>query len=157
MRVLLRLLKSELMVFLMAATPLLELRASLPYGIFVLDMGYFHAFILSVLGSILPAPFILWFLPSVLSYLKKKRGFSTIAHWITRRTIKKSKKLETYKLWGLFLLVAIPLPGTGVWTGSAVAALLRIPFKDALLTCFAGTIVAGMIILLLSYHATLMV
>lgn len=155
MQVILEILKSEFMVFFMAAVPLLELRASLPYGIVVLDMGYTHAYIISVLGSILPAPLILWFLPRVLQYLKTKKGFSTMAHWITNRTLRKSQKVKKYSLLGLFFLVAIPLPGTGVWTGSAVAALLKLPFKLSLLVCFLGTMVAGLLMLYLSHSATM--
>ncbi len=155
MESLLEFLKSELMVFLMAATPLIELRGSLPYGILVLEMGYAHAYIISVIGSIIPSPFILWLLPRILRYLKTKRGFSGFANWVTNRTIRKSDKIQKYSLWGLFLLVAIPLPGTGVWTGSAVAALLRLPFRSALLVCLLGTMTAGLLMLTLSHFGVM--
>lgn len=151
MESLLEFLKSELMVFLMAATPLIELRGSLPYAIFVLEMGYVHAYIISVIGSIIPSPFILWLLPRILRFLKTKKGFSYFANWITNRTMSKSGKIKKYSLWGLFFLVAIPLPGTGVWTGSAVAALLRLPFRSTLLVCLLGTMLAGLLMLTLSH------
>lgn len=140
----------------MAATPLIELRGSLPYGILVLEMGYVHAYIISVIGSIIPSPFILWFLPRILRILKTKRFFSGFANWVTNRSMRKSYRIQKYSLWGLFFLVAIPLPGTGVWTGSAVAALLRLPFRSALLVCLLGTMTAGLLMLTLS-HFGLMV
>jgi len=149
-------LKSELMVFLMAVTPLIELRGSLPYAIVVLGMGYTHAYIISVAGSIIPSPFILKLLPKVLRFLRGKRGFDKIADWITRRTMRKSERMKKITLLGLFLFVAIPLPGTGVWTGSAIAALLGLPYKGAFMACFLGTMVAGLLMLILS-HLGLMV
>lgn len=139
------------MVFLMAATPLVELRGSLPYAIVVLGMGYAHAYIISVIGSILPSPLILWLLPRILRLLRQKKGFDKIADYITNRTMRKSEKVKKYSLLGLFLFVAIPLPGTGVWTGSAAAALLGLPFKGALITCLLGTMVAGLLMLTLSH------
>ncbi len=148
---LLKILKSELVVFIMAATPLIELKGSLPYGIFVLDMNYVHAYIISILGSITPCPFILKFLPNILRDLKGIGIFTGFANWVTNRAIRKSEKIKKYSLWGLFIFVAIPLPGTGVWTGSAIAALLKLPFKDAFIACLLGTIVAGLLMLILSH------
>ena len=153
---LLEFIKSELMVFLMAATPLIELRGSLPYGIIVLEMGYVHAYIISVIGSIIPCPLILWLLPPLLEFLKTKKVLRDFAHWITNRNIRKSIKIKKYGLLGLFFLVAIPLPGTGVWTGSAVAVLLKLPFKSTLIVCLLGTMLAGLLMITLS-HFGLMV
>ncbi|HHT51069.1 MAG TPA: small multi-drug export protein [Eubacteriaceae bacterium] len=148
---LLEILKSELMVLIMAATPLIELRGSLPYGIFVLDMNYIHAYIISVLGSIAPCPFILKFLPNILKGLKGIGIFAGFVDWVTNRANRKSEKVKRYSLWGLFILVAIPLPGTGVWTGSTIAALLKLPFKSAFIVCLLGTMVAGLLMLILSH------
>ena len=137
MESILEFLKSELMVFLMAVTPLIELRGSLPYAIVVLGMGYTHAYIISVAGSIIPSPFILKLLPKVLRFLRGKRGFDKIADWITRRTMRKSERMKKITLLGLFLFEPYP-SGDRVWTGSAIAALLGLPYKGAFMACFGN-------------------
>ena len=101
----------------------------------------------------LPVPFILLFLRWFLEIMKKTRLLGGIARWLERKADKNKDKVDKYGFWGLTLLVAIPLPGTGAWTGSLVASLMRINFWKALLACFIGVLIAGVIITLAAYGA----
>ncbi|WP_411655293.1 COG2426 family protein [Anaeromassilibacillus sp. SJQ-1] len=101
-------------------------------------------------GTILPIPFILLFIRQILEWLKNTR-FVKLVHRIEAKAEQKSKSIEKYKTFGLFLFVAIPLPGTGAWTGALVAALLNMRFKHAMLSITLGTLTADVIMVVLSY------
>ncbi|NLD47092.1 MAG: small multi-drug export protein, partial [Clostridiaceae bacterium] len=113
----------ELTVMMIAALPVIELKGAIPVGI-SFGLSPLHAFVLSFIGSIIPVPFILFTIRQFFNYLKSTVVFERIVNRITDRSMAKSGKIQKYGAWGLFVFVAIPLPGTGVWTGSLIAALL---------------------------------
>jgi len=143
---LLNFLSSELTVMLTAALPIIELRGAIPVGI-SLGLSPIHAFVLSFIGSMIPVPIILFTIRPIFNYLKKTKLFNKLVHKITDKSLNKSAKIKKYGAWGLMLFVAIPLPGTGVWTGSLIAALLNMRFKWAFPAIFFGNLVAGMLIM----------
>ena len=143
---------NELTVILVAAMPLSELRGAIPLGI---TMGFtpLESTILSIIGNIIPIPFLLKLLEPIMNYLESTRLFSKGVQWVKRRTLKRSRdKVRKYSLLGLFILVAIPLPTTGAWTGCIAATLLKIDFKKALISIISGVLVAGIIVYTLSYN-----
>ena len=144
--------KEEVIILLLAATPIFELRAAIP-GALALGYSPLHSFILGVVGNMLPVPILLMILRPMLDYFGESKYFGKIIIWIKRRTLRKSKKIEKYSLIGLFLLVAIPLPTTGAWTGCIAATLFNIRFKYSFLAILAGVICAGIIVVLLSTQA----
>ena len=139
-------------VFFCAMIPFIELRGSIILGA-SLGIPWWQNFIISVLGNMLPVPFILLFLRWFLEVMKKIGFLSGIARWLERKADKNKDKVDKYGFWGLVILVAIPLPGTGAWTGSLVASLMRINFWKALLANFIGVLIAGVIITLAAYGA----
>lgn len=143
--------KDEITVMIVAAMPLVELRGAIPLGI-SLGLKPLESTILSIIGNIVPIPFLLKILEPTMNYLESTIIFSKTIRWIKKRTLKKSRdKIQKYSLLGLFLLVAIPIPTTGAWTGCIAASLLKLDFKDALITIISGVIVAGIVVLSLSY------
>lgn len=145
-------LKNEIIIILVAAAPVVELRGAIPMAI-SLGFSPFHSMILAVIGNMLPIPFLLILLNPVFKRFEDTKAFGVFITWIKRRTLKKSKRMEKYTILGLFLLVAIPLPATGAWTGSIAASLLNVRFRDAFLTILAGVIAAGVIMVFLSSKA----
>ena len=146
---LITLLKKELVVIMVAATPIVELRGAIPLGI---GMGFspLHSTILGIIGNILPVPFLLLLLRPIFDYLRKIDFFDKIITWIENRTLKRSERMRKYTIFGLFLLVAIPLPTTGAYTGCVAASLFDLRFKYSFPTIVAGVIAAGIIMLTLS-------
>lgn len=140
----------EFTVMLTAALPVIEMRGAIPVGI-SLGLTPIHAGILSLLGSMIPVPFILFGVRPVLDYLKKTKPFRRLAEGITSRSINNNgHKIQKYGAWGLVIIVALPLPGTGVWSGSLLAALLDIRFKWAFPAILFGNIIAAVIIMSIS-------
>ncbi len=142
-------LPKELIVFIVSMIPILELRGSILAAGF-LKMEFLSTFIIAVIGNILPIPFILLFIDKIFAWLKKTR-LKNIVEKLERRALSKSDQITKYGKVGLFLFVAIPLPGTGAWTGSLVASLLRMKIKDSLPWIFLGIVAAGLIMSLLSF------
>ncbi len=149
-RELIEFLSIEFTVILTAALPVIELRGAIPVGI-SLGLSPIHASLLSLLGSMIPVPFILFGIRPVLNYLKKTKIFKNLAEGITDKSISNNgHKVQKYGAWGLVVIVALPFPGTGVWSGSLLAALLDIRFKWAFPAILLGNIIAGVIIMSLS-------
>lgn len=142
----------EIMVILVAAMPVAELRAAIPLGV-SLGMSPIHAMVLGLIGSMIPVPFLLFFLKPFFAFLRKSPYWRKFVDWITNRTMKKSTKIRKYSALGLMLFVAIPIPSTGVWTGSFAALLLNIRIKHAFLAIFAGNFIAALIIMGISHVA----
>jgi uncharacterized membrane protein len=128
--------------------PGIELRGAIPVGV-ALGMGSIEAFVVSYLGSLIPVIPIMVLLRPVLQVCSQINFTRPLGRWITERTRRKGRHVERYSLWGLFILVALPLPLTGVWTGSMVAAVLRLPGKAAFAVIAAGNLVAGGLITVL--------
>lgn len=142
----------ELTVLLTAALPIIELRGAIPVGI-SLGLSPLHAAILSFIGSMIPVPFILFTIRPIFNYMKKTKTFRKLVHRLTDKSLNKSHKIQKYGAWGLLIFVAIPLPGTGVWSGSLAAALLDMRFKWAFPAILVGNIIAAVIIMGLSNEA----
>ena len=125
--------------------PIVELRAGLPYGI-ALGLEYPLALTAAVLGNMVPVPFIIIYIRRIFAWLR--RHWSALDGLITRlesRADVKGDKVRRYGALGLLILVAIPLPGTGAWTGALVAALLDLPLRRAVPVIFAGVCIAAAI------------
>ena len=147
---LLNFLSIEFTVMLVAALPIIELRGAIPVGI-SLGLSPIHATIISFIGSMIPVPLILFTIRPVFNYLKTTNTFKKLIHKLTDRSMNGSGRIQKYGYWGLLLFVAIPLPGTGVWSGSLAAALLDMRFMCAFTTLFFGNLIAGLIIMMLSH------
>lgn len=133
-----------LKVILSAMIPMVEARYSI---LFFLNSGipYWQLFGLSVLGNMIPVPFIIYLFRPLLAFLRRTKLFSKLATKLEERTHKKAEQLQKYSAWGLFVFVALPVPGTGAITGSMIAALLDMREKYALPAIFIGTLVATFI------------
>jgi len=146
-----------LSVFGMAVLPVLELRGSVPWGV-AQDLPLLPVLVVSILGNMLPVPFIILFLRKILAWMKTKSArLSAIAEKIENRGRIKGDILVKYEVLGLFILVAIPLPGTGAWTGSLVAAMFDLRLKNAVPAIFLGVVAAGIIMTLLSYGVDMLI
>ncbi len=152
------LLLKYLSVLGMSMFPVLELRAAVPYGV-ALDLPLTAVLIVSILGNMLPIPFIILFIRQILTWMKKKsprlRGF---AEKVEARAQAKGKDLIVkYETFGLYVFVAIPLPGTGAWTGALIAALFSLRMKHALPAIFFGVVTAGLIMSVVSYGVDMLI
>ena len=134
-----------------AALPVLELRGAIPYGV-ANGLPYLGVLAVSVLGNMLPVPFIILFVRKIFDWMKKKSKFlAGIAEKLEKRAENKMDVIEKYEMLGLFILVAIPLPGTGAWTGSLISALLGLRLKNAFPMILLGVLTAGVIMMIISY------
>lgn len=139
-----------LKVFLLSAVPLIEQRGAIPMGIIAYDMNPSLVFLISFLGSMLPVPFILLLFNKIFAWMKKYEFFSKINEFIEKKINKNSAHMEKYKEIGLITFIAIPLPTTGIWTGSAVAAFLNLDFKKSVLCATVGGIISAVLITIAS-------
>ncbi|MBE6756544.1 MAG: small multi-drug export protein [Ruminococcaceae bacterium] len=142
----------ELIAFLVSLLPILELRGGL-IAANLLGVKLIPAFIICFIGNMLPIPFILLFIEKIFSWLRDKKGLGAVVRYCEKKADKNKDKIEKYGLWGLLILVAIPLPGTGAWTGALVAALMRLDIKKSLPVIAAGVVIAGIIVSLIMYGA----
>ncbi|MFC1925546.1 COG2426 family protein [Chloroflexota bacterium] len=140
-----------LWVFLIAAAPIVELRLAIPVAMVTYDMAWYSAFPICVAGNLLPVPFLLRFLGPVSEFLSKIKLFERLINWVFKRTRRRSNLVEKYGWLGLIMVVAVPLPGTGAWTGSILAFLLGMRFKPAFLSILCGVLIAGVIVTILSH------
>ena len=101
----------------------------------------------------LPIPFILLFIEKIFDWLRDKKGLGAVVRYCEKKADKNRDKIDKYGLLGLLILVAIPLPGTGAWTGALVAALMRLDIKKSLPVIAAGVVIAGVIVSLIMYGA----
>jgi uncharacterized membrane protein len=135
-----------LVVLIIAALPIFELRGALPVAINLFHFPWYYALPLAIIGNLLPVPFILLFLDTASRLLNKIGFFSRLLHWLFERTRRRAGIIVRYKRIGLALFVAIPLPVTGAWTGSLAAVLFGLKFKYAFLSIFIGIVIAGIIV-----------
>ena len=129
---------------ILAMMPVVELRGALPWAI-ARGLDPWFSYALCVLFNMVPVPFILLFLNKILAWMETTKTFAPVARWLKERAHKKSDTYYKYEMLGLFILVAIPLPGTGAWTGALVAALLDIRMRHAIPAIFVGLIIAALI------------
>ena len=140
----------ELIVFLISLMPILELRGGL-IAAALLGLNIVPAFIICIIGNLLPIPFILWFITPIFNKLKKTKHLSKFVNKIEKKALSKKDKIEKAEFWGLFFFVGIPLPGTGGWTGSLIASLINMDKKRAMLAITCGVLLAGLIVGSLSF------
>lgn len=143
----------EFGIFLISMMPIVELRGAIPAG-FALGINPVLLYFICVVGNMLPVPFILLFIRPIFTALKKTR-FLNFVKKIEDKAMDKSSKVQEKSMLGLCAFVAIPLPGTGAWTGAMIAALLNMRFKNALPSIFLGVLISGAVVtaicLLLQY------
>lgn len=140
----------EVVVFIISMVPILELRGGLLVSS-ILEVPITTAIPLCIVGNIIPIPFILLFIKQIFKWIKKIKIFRGIIEKLENRAMSKSDSIRKYEFWGLVLFVGIPLPGTGAWTGSLIAALLDVDFKKAILAELLGIAIATVIMSILSY------
>ena len=140
----------ELIVFLISLLPVLEIRGGM-IAARLMEMSFAKAFIICYIGNMLPIPFIILFIRKIFEFLRKSKFFEKIILKLEAKTEKNKDKILRYKSWGLLLFVAIPLPGTGGWTGALMAALLDIRIKRSLPIIALGVLIAGFIMSGLTY------
>ena len=140
----------ELIVFLISLMPILELRGGL-IAAALLGLNIVPAFIICIIGNLLPIPFILWFITPIFNKLKKTKHLSKFVNKIEKKALSKKDKIEKAEFWGLLFFVGIPLPGTGGWTGSLIASLINMDKKKAMLAITCGVLLAGLIVGSLSF------
>lgn len=143
---------SELIVFIISLMPILELRGGL-IAASLLKVPAFTGYIVSIIGNILPIPFILLFIEKILSWMEKskKKFFRQIAKWINNKANKNKGSIEKYGYIGLLLFVGIPLPGTGAWTGSLISQVLNMNKKKSFICILIGVVMASIIMMFISY------
>lgn len=141
---------NELIIFLISLLPILELRGGM-IAAYMLGVKLIPAFIICYIGNILPIPFILLFIRKIFKFLKRFKPMRTLIEKIELRSMRKSDKVEKYREWGLLFFVAIPLPGTGGWTGALISALLDLRIKKSLPIIMLGVLIAGIIMSLAVY------
>ena len=142
----------HLCVFFCSLLPIIECRGAVPLGA-GLGLPWWQTYLLAVAGNLLPVPFILLFIRAILNWMTKSKikFINKFGHWLERKVEKHKGKIEKYSYWGVILFVAIPIPGTGAWTGSLIAAVLKLDFKKSLLAATLGVLLAGAIMTVISY------
>ena len=134
-----------LMTFLVAMAPVVELRGAIPAGI-ASGLPPALACIAAIAGNLVPAPFIIVLGRRIANWLRGTRFFGPKIIWLERRAHLKGRLVRKYRLAGLVILVGIPLPGTGAWTGALVAALMDIRLRQSFPAVFLGVLIAGVIV-----------
>lgn len=145
-----------LYVLVISVLPVVELRGAIPYGIISLELPPLIAFIASIIGNLIPVLFLLTLLPMVVRLARKysKRLDSLFSWWFKRVVDRNTKIFERWGVLSLIILVAIPLPMTGAWTGSAAAYLFKINKISAFFYITIGVIISGVIVTLLTITGT---
>lgn len=140
----------ELIIFIISMLPIVELRGGM-IAAKLLDINLAEAFTICYIGNLIPIPFILLFIRKIFGWLKKFNGPASLVNKLEEKSMAKKDKVMRYKNWGLLLFVAIPLPGTGGWTGALIAALLDIRMRKSLPIIALGVLIANLIMTLFSY------
>lgn len=139
-----------LIIFLISLMPILELRGGL-LAASLLGVEPLPAYIICMIGNLIPIPLILWFLDYVFEFMKKHNILKNFVLYCERKGNEKKGSIEKYGFWGLVLFVGIPLPGTGAWTGCLIATLLRMNKKKAFFASILGVVLASIIMMIISY------
>lgn len=140
----------EAVVFIISLFPILELRGGILASV-LLDLPLWKAIVFSAVGNLLPIPFILFFIKKIFAALKKTRLLRPLVEKLEAKAMRKRGQIEKYEFWGLVLFVGIPLPGTGAWTGSLIAALIDMDLKKAVKAILVGICIATVIMSFISY------
>ncbi|MBR3056543.1 MAG: small multi-drug export protein [Clostridiales bacterium] len=145
-------LKNTLYVFLISMVPIIELRGSIPTGA-ALGLPWYITITVSIIGNLLPVPFILLFVKKVFDWMRKYPKLKKIVDFCENKFAKKVAKAGNTAFWTLVGFIAIPLPGTGAWTGSGIAAICEVPFKKGILAAIIGVVIAAVVVTLIAYGA----
>ena len=140
--------------FCVSMLPVIELRGAIPLGVYM-GLDPIASLVISLVGNMLPVPFIILFIRRILEWMKTKNSrLARLAERLEEKAYSKGNLLYKGEIIGLMLIVAIPLPGTGAWTGSLIAALLNIRLKAAIPAILAGIVAAGIIVFGITYGFT---
>lgn len=143
--------RSVLYIVLISMVPVIELRGAIPVGL-AMDLPFWTTFIAALIGNLIPVPFLILFTRKVFEWLRKKSALlEKFVSKLEAKAASKEELLKKYELLGLCILVAIPLPGTGAWTGSLVAAVFDLRLKHAFPVIALGVLIAGIIVSIVSY------
>lgn len=142
----------EILVFIISVLPILELRGGL-LAATLLEVDPLVAYVISIIGNILPVPFILFFIKRIIVWMRKSKLnlFNKFAKILDEKVEKNKEKIEKYGYLGLILFVGVPLPGTGAWTGCLLAAVLDMDRKKSFACVVCGVLMASIIMMVLSY------
>ncbi|MBQ6497540.1 MAG: small multi-drug export protein [Bacilli bacterium] len=140
----------ELIVFIISLMPILELRGGL-IAASLLGLPPLKSYIISIIGNIIPVPFILWLINYILDWMRNSKRFSKVAKWLDKKVDKHKGQIEKYGFIGLILFVGIPLPGTGAWTGCLIASVLEMNRKKSFVAALIGIFIASIIMMLISF------
>ncbi len=145
-------LSGELICFVISLFPILELRGGLlAASPAFLDVPISHALPLCIIGNLLPIPFVLLLIEKIIAWMEHFKPTARFANWLKDKADKNKDQIVKYGFWGLVIFIGVPLPGTGAWTGSLVAAFLHMPFRKAFLACILGVLMASAIMCVVSY------
>ncbi len=142
-----------IVTFLVSLVPIIELRGALPIAT-GMGVEWYIALPIAIIGNIVPVPFIIIFIKKIFDWMSKQQGFlAKIVVKMEEKAFSKKDTIEKYGPWGLWLFVAIPLPGTGAWTGALIAAMMGISLKKSFPAIATGVITAGVVVAFVSYGA----
>jgi uncharacterized membrane protein len=145
-----------LMTFLISMVPIIELRGALPIATGA-GLDWRIAIVVAIIGNLVPVPFIIIFIRKIFEWMHKQNNFlGRIAEKMEQKAFSKRETIDKYGPWGLWMFVAIPLPGTGAWTGALIAAMLDIPLKKSFPAIATGVVTAGIIVAFVSYGAAVL-
>ena len=140
----------ELLVFIISLMPILELRGGI-LAAAILKLDPIPSYIISIVGNLLPIPFILLLINKIINWMKNSKHFKKVADWLEQKVQKHKGQIEKYGYLGIVLFVGIPLPGTGAWTGSLIASVLEMDRKKTFFAVLAGVFLASIIMMILSF------
>ena len=138
-------------IFFISLLPIIKLRGSIPIGYYQ-GLPWYTNMITSIIGNILPVPFILLFVVKVFEFMKKRNIMVNVIEKIEKRAMSRSESIANKEFLGLMLFVAIPFPGTGAWTGALIAALLQFDRKKSFVYIFIGVLIAASLVTLGVYR-----
>ena len=137
-------------VLIISMIPIIELRGAMPVASLI-GLPFLPSLIVAIIGNLIPVPFILFFIKAVCKWMKKVKCLKKIPLFLEEKVEKNKEKVTKYGKWGLYLFVAIPLPGTGAWTGALIASFLNFKNKDSFIAIAGGVVTAGIIMTAISY------
>ena len=140
----------QLIVFIISLMPIMELRGGL-LAASILHLNPVASYIICFIGNIIPVPFILWFINKILNYLRTKKKAKKLMNFLDRKIEKHQNFIKKYGYLGLVLFVAIPIPGTGAWTGCLIASVLNMDKKKSFFATLLGVFIASIIMMIISF------
>ena len=137
-------------VFIISMIPIIELRGAIPVA-FAIGLDWKIAMVVSIIGNLLPIPFILLFLDFLFNFMKKHNILKRLVLWSEEKAHKNAPKVEKYGFLGLMIFTAIPLPGTGAWTGALIASVMKMNRKKSIVSIILGVLIASTVVTIITY------